>query len=130
MISVISHPGAVLIVGALLLALLRGRARAAASLGVPLAALYLLWHLPDGVTWRAYFLDYELALVVTDNLSRLFALIFAIMAFGGGLFALNQKSRVELPAAFRPMDIGKDWVLGVHPGEMDVEQVVLHSLER
>ncbi len=31
-----------------------------------------------------------------DRLSRLFATIFALMAFGGGLFALGQTSRVEV----------------------------------
>ena len=35
-----------------------------------------------------------------DKLSRLFAIIFALMAFGGALFALNQARRLELPAAF------------------------------
>ena len=46
------------------------------------------------------FLDYTLTPLQGDKLSRLFATIFALMAFGGGLFALGQKSRVEVPAAF------------------------------
>lgn len=94
------HPGLVLIAGALVLAALRGRARAAASVIVPAAALYLVWQLPDGVAWSVPFLDYRLALLSGDKLSRLFAIIFAIMALGGGLFALNQKKPLELPAAF------------------------------
>jgi multicomponent Na+:H+ antiporter subunit D len=35
-----------------------------------------------------------------DKLSRLFATVFAIMAFAGGLFALNQPRTAELAAAF------------------------------
>ena len=45
-------------------------------------------------------LDYTLTPLQGDKLSRLFATIFALMAAGGGLFALGQKSRVEVPAAF------------------------------
>ena len=46
------------------------------------------------------FLGYELAFVKGDTLSRLFAIVFALMAFAGGLFALNQRRMVELAAAF------------------------------
>ncbi len=49
---------------------------------------------------RRTFLGYELALVKGDALSRLFATVFALMAFAGGLFALNQNRVVELAAAF------------------------------
>ncbi len=100
MASLLAHPALVLIGGALLVAVLRGGARAAVSLAVPLVALYLAWQTPDGVAWRAPFLEYELTLLAGDKLSRLFAIIFAIMAFGGALFALKQESRFELPAAF------------------------------
>jgi multicomponent Na+:H+ antiporter subunit D len=41
----------------------------------------------------------ELAPYAVDKLSRLFAIIFALMALGGALFALNQERRLELPAA-------------------------------
>lgn len=100
MTSLILHPGMVLIAGALLLAVLRGTPRAAASFVVPAAALYLVWQIPDGAAWSASFLEYQLTLISGDKLSRLFAGVFAFMALGGGLYALNQKSPVELPAAF------------------------------
>ncbi len=99
MTSLVLHPGLVLIAGALLLLALRGTARAAASLIVPVLVLYLVWQVPDGVAWSVPFLDYQLALISGDRLSRLFATIFAMMAFGGALFALNQKNPLELPAA-------------------------------
>ncbi len=99
MSSLALHPALVLIAAAVLLALLRGTARSALALAAPLAALYLAWQVPDGVVATARFLDFELALLAGDKLSRLFATIFAIMGFGGALFALNQKHRLELSAA-------------------------------
>jgi multicomponent Na+:H+ antiporter subunit D len=94
------HPGLVLIVGALTLPFLRSTARAAAIVALPLAVLALVWQVPDGPVWQVQFLDYAITPLQGDKLSRLFATIFALMAAGGGLFALSQKSRVEVPAAF------------------------------
>jgi len=95
----IVHPGLVLIVGALVLPWLRGHLRTAAVLLLPLLVLLLVWQMPDAA-WHVRFLDYTLTPVQADKLSRLFATIFALMAAGGGLFALGQKNRLELPAAF------------------------------
>lgn len=94
------HPGLVLILGAFALPFLRGSARSAAVLALPLLALFCLWQLPQGTLWRAHWLGYELAPLSVDKLSRLFATIFALMACGGGLFALGQTSRLEIPAAY------------------------------
>ncbi len=95
-----SHPGLWLIAAAALLPLLGGRLRGAAALAAPLAALAFAWQLEAGVHWRAGFLGMELAPFAVDALSRLFAMIFALMAFAGALFALNQPRRLELSAAF------------------------------
>jgi multicomponent Na+:H+ antiporter subunit D len=92
-------PFAVLILGGLLLPLLRGWLRSALLLALPLLTLFLIWQVPDGVAVRAEFLGHTLALVKGDALSRLFATVFAIMAFAGALFALNQGNRLELAAA-------------------------------
>ena len=94
------HPGLVLVLGAFLLPFLKGNARSAAILGVPLLALFCLWRLPEGTLWSLHWLGYDLAPLAIDKLSRLFATIFLLMALGGGLFALGQKSRLEIPAAF------------------------------
>jgi multicomponent Na+:H+ antiporter subunit D len=98
--SVITPPAAVLIFGGLILPLLHEKLRWLVLLVLPLVTLYLIWQVPDGVALHASFLGYELALVKGDALSRLFATIFAVMAFAGGLFALNQSRVVELAAAF------------------------------
>ncbi len=94
------HPGLLLIIGAMLLPWLRGGWRSGAVVALPLLALALVWQVPDGPAWQTQFLDYTITPAQGDKLSRLFATIFALMAAGGGLFALSQKSRVELPAAF------------------------------
>ena len=95
----ISHPGLVLILAAALLAPLRGWPRAAVAIAGPLVSLFLVWNVPEGVHWKTEFLGMELTPYAVDKLSRLFALIFALMALGGALFALNQQRRAELPAA-------------------------------
>jgi multicomponent Na+:H+ antiporter subunit D len=98
--DVIVHPGLVLVGGALVIPWLRGSFRTALILGLPLLALTLVWQLPDGPVWQTRFLDYTLTPMQGDKLSRLFATIFALMAFAGGIFALRQKSRLEIPSAF------------------------------
>ena len=100
MTDLIVHPGLVLLIGALTLPFLRGGVRSTAALALPLAALFFLWQIPDGATWSATWLGHGVMPVSVDKLSRLFATIFSLMAFGGGLFALNQGSRLELPAAY------------------------------
>jgi len=99
MSELVVHPGLVLIGGALLLPLLRGSLRQAAVLLLPLVALALVWTIPDGAAWQLRFLEFTLTPLEGSRLGRLFATIFALMAFGGGLFALPQASRVELSAA-------------------------------
>lgn len=94
------HPGLILLAGAAILPFLRGALRNAGIVAFPLAALACVWQLPDGAAWQLHFLDYTLTPLSGDSLSRLFATVFALMAAGGGLFALGQKNRLEVPAAF------------------------------
>ena len=97
--SLLVHPALLLIAAAFVVPLLRGSARNAAILLAPLLAMIALWLLPEGRLWQVDWLDYSLAPLVVDKLSRLFATIFILMAFAGGLFALRQESRLEVPAA-------------------------------
>jgi multicomponent Na+:H+ antiporter subunit D len=92
-------PGLILIVSALALPLMRGWWRSALVLLAPLAALWLVWQIPDGATLSTGFLGLEMVIVKGDKLSRLFGTIFCIMAFAGGLFALRQARTIELTAA-------------------------------
>lgn len=100
MIDAVIHPALVLIAGALLLPGLRGTLRSVFIVTLPLVVLALVWQLPDGAAWQFSWLDHTLTPLHGDKLSRLFATLFALMAAGGGLFALRQHSRVEVPAAF------------------------------
>lgn len=100
MSSIVLHPALILIAGALLVPFLRGAARNVAILSAPTFALIALWLLPEGKLWQVQWLDYSLAPLAVDKLSRLFATIFALMAIAGGLFALRQESKLEIPAAF------------------------------
>jgi multicomponent Na+:H+ antiporter subunit D len=96
----IDHPGLWLIAAAALVAALRGWPRAVLALVAPLVALALAWRLEEGVHWSGQFIGMDVAPFAADRLSRLFAVIFSLMAFAGALFALNQQRRLELPAAF------------------------------
>lgn len=94
------HPALLLMLGGLLLPFLKGKVRNSVILITPLFALLALWSLPEGRLWTTQWLDYTLAPLAVDKLSRLFATIFLLMAAAGGLFALRQTSRLEVAAAF------------------------------
>lgn len=68
-------------------------------IGCDFAALALVWQTPDANWGISGFVGYDLVLVRGDRLSRWFGTVFALMAFAGGLFALNQTSRLETCAA-------------------------------
>ncbi len=93
-------PGLLLLLGALLIAVTRGGLRAAVVLGVPLVTLWAAWQVPDGVAATATYLDYTVQLVEGSAVRRLFATIFCIMAFVGGLYAYRTAKGYELSAAF------------------------------
>ena len=93
-------PGLVLILGAFVVPAVRGVARRALVLGLPVVALGLVWLVPDGPVFTVGFLDYTLTPVEGSRMGRLFATVFALMAFAGGLYALGQARVVELSAAF------------------------------
>ena len=94
------HPGLLIALAGVAAGVAPGPLRTAIVLAAPLAALWALWTLPDGAAWRGEFLGYPVEPLAVDALSRLFATVFAVMAFGGALFSLNQPSRVEIAAAF------------------------------
>lgn len=108
-------PGLILIAAGLLLPFLPQVIRGAVMLLAPLATLWLVWQVPDGAVLTLDFIDLawlfpadakvdpeklKVVLIQGDKLSRLFATVFTIMAFGGGLFALHRESSMELAAAF------------------------------
>jgi multicomponent Na+:H+ antiporter subunit D len=93
-------PGLILILGGLLIPFAGDRQRLWLLLGLPLLTLFMVWSLPDGVSMRLTFLDYVLEPVRSATEGRLFATVFSIMAFAGGLYAYRQATTLELTAAF------------------------------
>ncbi|MEO1327635.1 MAG: Na(+)/H(+) antiporter subunit D [Pseudomonadota bacterium] len=93
-------PGLVLLFGAILIGLTRGRLRDAVALTIPIVTAWLVWQVPDGVVYDIGFLDYRIEPLEGSPVRRLFATIFSLMAFIGALFALRQAKWFEIAAAF------------------------------
>jgi multicomponent Na+:H+ antiporter subunit D len=93
-------PGLILIVAGVALARARGALRDAILLLAPLCVLALVWILPDGNGPSFTWLGLSIEPLRVDALSRLFATIFSIMSFAGGLYALRQERYFELAAAY------------------------------
>lgn len=96
---VLIPPGLVLISAGLALPFTRGTARQFVLLGAPVLTLALVWMLPEGSLLPAEFLGQRLELLRVDRLSRLFGIVFSLMAFAGALFALTQQRTLELASA-------------------------------
>lgn len=92
-------PALILFAGALLTGLTRNHVRTAVIFVAPLLTLWAIWQIPDGAVATVPFLSYELTPIAGSPLRRLFATIFALMAFTGGLFAFRQARWQELAAA-------------------------------
>ncbi|MEM7429373.1 MAG: Na(+)/H(+) antiporter subunit D, partial [Pseudomonadota bacterium] len=78
----------------------KGHVRSAIVLIAPLIALVEIWFVPDGVVTTVTFLGYEIQPLEGSPVRRLFATIFALMAFGGGLYAFRHAKWHELAAAY------------------------------
>jgi hypothetical protein len=97
MLELIFPPAFILILGAFLIGPIRAPLRPLVVLGAPLLTLYAIWQMGDGIQLTAQFLNYEIQLIESSPLRRLFATIFAIMAFVGGLFAFRRGSDYHVP---------------------------------
>jgi len=88
-------PGAVLILGALLLPFLRGRLRMAWTVALPVISLAHLLTLPHGELHQIAVFDYVLVLARVDRLSLVFGYIFHIAAALMVIYALHEKDVVQ-----------------------------------
>lgn len=93
-------PSVVLILGALLIPITNGILRTIVIMGLPLITLAMIWQVPDGAVLTTAFLDYQLTILRGESVGRVFATVFAIMSFAGGVFALYQARTLEIAAAF------------------------------
>ena len=91
-------PASILILGALLVPLVRGRALAPFVMLLPLLSLahqIRMFSLPEGDHLQVELFQYTLTLARIDKLSLLFGLIFHIVAVLATLYALHVKDRVQ-----------------------------------
>ncbi len=88
-------PGMVLILGALLVPLLSGRARQAYMLLLPVLGFVQVLLLPADFVSSVRMFGYELTLVRVDQLSRVFAYVFYIASFLSIIYALHIKDNVQ-----------------------------------
>ena len=93
-------PALILVVAALAIGPARGHLRTAVVLLAPLLTLWAVWQVPDGVQDTVRFLSYEIEPVEGSPLRRLFATVFALMAFVGGLYAFRLAKWYELASAY------------------------------
>ena len=93
-------PALIMIVAAIAIGPARGHLRTALVLLAPLLTLWAVWQVPDGVQDTVRFLSYQIEPVEGGPLRRLFATVFALMAFVGGLYAFRLARWYELAAAY------------------------------
>jgi multicomponent Na+:H+ antiporter subunit D len=92
-------PGLILILGAVLVPLLRGRLRSAYMLALPIVAFWHLIDLPYGELGQMQVLGIDLVTLRVDRLSTVFGYIFLIAAFLGLLYALHVEDTLQHVAA-------------------------------
>jgi multicomponent Na+:H+ antiporter subunit D len=94
------HPSLVLLIGALLVPMVRGRARNVLLLAVPLLAFFLVMTSHPGTYAVVRFLDWDLTFGRVDRLSQVFGYIMTLMCIIGSLYALHVKDPMEHAAAW------------------------------
>jgi multicomponent Na+:H+ antiporter subunit D len=93
------HPGVLLIVGAWLLPLLRGRTKPLAMVLLPAAALVTCIVMEPGTYGEVRFLGQELVFGRVDRLSLVFSYVFALLALLGMVYALHVDDDAQHVAA-------------------------------
>jgi len=89
-------PGMILIIGALLVAPMRGRLQQVTLLVLPIiSALHLVLFLPHGTAVGLECFGYELTPIRVDKLSLVWGYIFHIAAFLGALYGIHVKDSVQ-----------------------------------
>jgi len=95
MTNLLPPPSLILIFGALLIPFLHGNLKKGYMLLLPSIALLFVINLPLGNFWTVHFSGFDLILGRIDRLSRIFLIIFSLMAFMGVLFALKVEDNLQ-----------------------------------
>lgn len=91
MLELLTIPAIILILGALVLPLLPKSVRSSAFIALGVAALAMVWTMPEGNLLQVSFASYELELLAVDGLSRIFGIVFALITVIGGIYAFHIK---------------------------------------
>ena len=83
------HPGLLLILGAWVLPLLRGRLKSVWMVALPAAAFLACWQMSPGTYGVVEILGQELVFGRVDSLSLVFSYVFSLMALVGMVYALH-----------------------------------------
>ena len=92
-------PFAILLLGAFLVPLFRGRLRTPYLLLLPVLSLLHLLGLAEGSSWQVTLFTYDLTVVRIDRLSLLFGYLFHIAALIGLIYALHVRDNLQHVAA-------------------------------
>jgi multicomponent Na+:H+ antiporter subunit D len=88
-------PALLMILGAAVAAALPGRLRRGVLVALPVAALVLLWLLPEGTGFSITMFGLELTPLRVDALSRVFATGFLVAALLTSVYALHQRDPLQ-----------------------------------
>jgi multicomponent Na+:H+ antiporter subunit D len=88
-------PFVILLVGAFLVPLFRGRARVAFMVLLPILSFIHLLGLAEGSSWQLTLFSFDLTVVRIDRLSRLFGYLFHIAALIGIIYSLHVKDDLQ-----------------------------------
>ena len=94
------HPAVILLVGAVLLPLLRGRVRSVALVAIPVLAFLRVLYLDPGTHGCVRFLDWDLVFGRVDKLSQVFGYIMTLMCILGSIYSLHVKNPAEQAVAW------------------------------
>ena len=92
-------PALILMVGALLVPILKGRLKDFYMLLLPVLAFVDLLYMPSGKYWIVPFLNYDLIFGRVDKLSMVFGYVFVLITFIGIIYALHVKDNAQHMAA-------------------------------
>jgi len=92
-------PAAILMGGALLVPVLKGRLKTFYMLFLPVLTYVDLLYMSAGKYWIVRFLDYDLIFGRVDKLSMVFAYVFVLITFIGIIYALHVKDDAQHMAA-------------------------------
>ncbi|MEX2601233.1 MAG: Na+/H+ antiporter subunit D, partial [Balneolaceae bacterium] len=84
-------PALIVIAGALILPFFNQNVRSSLFLLFPAVAMAGVWMMPESYSLHASLAGYDLLLVQAGSLSKIFATIFAMITFFGGIYAWHIK---------------------------------------